>query len=216
MLTILYEDEDIIAVDKPSGISSIPERDRTIDSVVAMLENQASRKLFVVHRLDKEVDGVMLFAKTAAAHKHLNEAFFNRTVRKTYLALVHGTVVEDRGSVEKPLRQFGSGRMGVDEEKGKPSKTEFLILKREGPFTLLNAFPLTGRRHQIRVHLYNNGHPIVGDRLYGDTTLQRRFPRLMLHSQTITFTKADGTIRTIASLATGQFEKIVGEILTGP
>lgn len=216
MLPILYEDDDILAIDKPSGISSIPERDRTIASIVSLLEQQTDRKIFVVHRLDKEVDGVMLFAKTAVAHKFLNEEFFNRRVRKTYLVLVHGVVKEDRGSIEKPIRQFGSGRMGVDEKSGKQSKTDYDVLKREGPYTLLKAFPVTGRRHQIRVHLYHSGHPIVGDRMYGDAALSQRFPRLMLHAQSITFKKRDGAELIVASRTTEQFEKTAAEICTGP
>jgi len=216
MLPILYEDEDILAIDKPSGISSIPERNRTIDSIVTLLEKQTGRKIFVVHRLDKEVDGAMLFAKTAAAHKFLNGEFLNRIVRKTYLALVHGAMTEGRGSIEKAIRQFGSGRMGVDEEKGKPSKTDYLVLKREGPYTLVNAFPVTGRRHQIRVHLYHSGHPIVGDRMYGDPAVAKRFPRLMLHAQSIAFKKTDGAELVVASRATGEFEKTVEGLLSAP
>lgn len=216
MLPVLYEDDDILAIDKPSGISSIPERDRAISSIVSLLEQQTDRKIFVVHRLDKEVDGVMLFAKTAAAHKFLNEEFFNRLVRKTYLVLVHGAVKEDCGSIEKPIRQFGSGRMGVDEKLGKPSKTDFEVQKRDGLFTLLKAFPVTGRRHQIRVHLYHSGHPIVGDRMYGDAATSLRYPRLMLHAQSITFKKRDGAELIVASRTTEQFEKIAADIFSAP
>lgn len=212
MLPILYEDEALCAVDKPSGISSIPERDRTIESIVSLLEKQMGRKIFVVHRLDKEVDGVMLFAKTVAAHKYLNGEFFNRKVRKTYLAFVYGTMKDGHGSIEKPIRQFGSGRMGVDEEKGKPSRTDYVVLKTEGNYTLLRVFPVTGRRHQIRVHLYHIGHPIVGDRMYGDAATALRFPRLMLHAQSIAFQKPDGAELIVASLATGQFETLVTEL----
>lgn len=216
MLPILYEDEDLCAVDKPPGISSIPERDRTIASIVTLLEKQMGGKIFVVHRLDKEVDGVMLFAKTVAAHKYLNEKFLNRTVRKTYLALAHGAMTEGHGSIDKPIRQFGSGRMGVDEEKGKPSTTDYVVLKTEGRYTLLQVFPVTGRRHQIRVHLYHSGHPIVGDRMYGDAAASLRFPRLMLHAQSIAFQKPNGAELTVTSRATGLFETIVTELSSAP
>jgi 23S rRNA-/tRNA-specific pseudouridylate synthase len=103
--------------------------------------------------------------------------------------------------------------MGVDEKTGKPCKTDFVVLKRECRFTLVHAFPVTGRRHQIRVHLYHIGHPIVGDRMYGDTTLQRRFPRLMLHAESIAFTKADGSGLVVESAATELFEKSVRDLL---
>ncbi|MBN2188447.1 MAG: RluA family pseudouridine synthase [Chitinispirillaceae bacterium] len=192
MITVLYEDDDILAVDKPAGIASIPERNRSVESVKAMLEKQLGQKLFVVHRLDKEVSGVMLFAKTAAAHRYLNEAFFNRNVHKTYRALVLGAVKEDKGEIDAPIRQFGSGRMGVDKKKGKPSLTRFEVLERSGACTLLRAFPLTGRRHQIRVHLYHIGHPVAGDPLYGDKNLRKDYSRLMLHAEKIQFKNPGG------------------------
>jgi tRNA pseudouridine32 synthase / 23S rRNA pseudouridine746 synthase len=216
MIPILYEDEDILAIDKPSGVSSIPERDLAVDSVVALLEKQLGRKLFVVHRLDKEVSGVMLFAKTPAAHRLLNGEFMDRRVCKTYLALVHGMMEDERGSMEKPIRQFGSGRMGVDESKGKPSRTDYAVIKKSDRFTCVEARPLTGRRHQIRVHLYHGGHPIVGDRMYGDKTVQAAFPRLMLHAKAIAFKKADGGELVVASPATEEFEKTVADLFSTP
>jgi RluA family pseudouridine synthase len=192
MIPVLYEDDDIIAVDKPAGTASIPERDRAKETVLSLLEKQTGRKLFIVHRLDKDAGGVMLFAKTADAHRYLNEEFFNRNVSKTYLALVHGTVQEDKGEIDRPLRQFGSGRMGVDEKKGKPSLTKYEVIKRSDDRTLVHAYPVTGRRHQIRVHLYHIGHPIVGDQRYGDRNVQKNFPRLMLHAERIEFTSKNG------------------------
>jgi tRNA pseudouridine32 synthase / 23S rRNA pseudouridine746 synthase len=185
MLTPLYDNDDIVAIDKPTGISSIPERDLGVESVLTILEKQLGQKLFIVHRLDKEVSGVLLFARNAAAHRFLSLAFEKRAVKKTYRAIVHGRVADERGVIDKPLRQFGSGRMGVDESKGKPCVTEFAVIERNGDFTLLNAFPLTGRRHQIRVHLYSIGHPIAGDPLYGDKAVQQKFPRLLLHAEKI-------------------------------
>lgn len=187
MIPVLYEDDGIIAVDKPAGISSIPERDLSVESVLSILEKQIKQKLFIVHRLDKEVSGVMLFAKNALAHKYLNEEFFGRNVKKTYLALTLGTIHEAKGKIDKPIRQFGSGRMGVDEKKGKPSLTRYEVLKRFDAHTLLYACPVTGRRHQIRVHLYHLGHPVAGDPLYGDRNIQKNYPRLMLHAERIQF-----------------------------
>jgi len=192
MVPILYEDDDVIAVDKPVGVASIPERDRSKNTVQSLLEKQLGRKPFIVHRLDKEVGGVMLFAKNPETHKYLNEAFFNRNVHKTYRALVHGTIQEPKRSIDRPIRQFGSGRMGVDEKRGKPSCTNFEVIKRLDQRTLIRAYPVTGRRHQIRVHLYHIGHPIVGDRLYGDRELQKTYPSLMLHSERIEFTSRNG------------------------
>jgi tRNA pseudouridine32 synthase/23S rRNA pseudouridine746 synthase len=205
MIPILYEDDDIIAVDKPAGVASIPERDRAKDTVLSLLEKQTGRKLFIVHRLDKEVGGVMLFAKNPAAHKYLNDAFFARNVHKTYRALVHGVLKEEKGSIDRPIRQFGSGRMGVDEKKGKPSLTKYEVIKRFDDRTLIHAYPVTGRRHQIRVHCYHIGHPIAGDKLYGDKTLQKGCARLMLHAERIEFTSRNGATITVESKVPEEF-----------
>jgi RluA family pseudouridine synthase len=205
MLPILYEDDDLIAVDKPAGVASIPERDRSKETVQSLLEKQLGRKPFIVHRLDKEVGGVMLFAKNPATHKYLNEEFFNRNVHKTYRALVHGTLQEGKGSIDRPIRQFGSGRMGVDEKRGKPSCTNYEVIKRTDDRTLLHAYPVTGRRHQIRVHLYHIGHPIVGDRLYGAKDLQKSHPCLMLHSERLEFTSRNGLLIAVNSKVPEEF-----------
>jgi RluA family pseudouridine synthase len=145
------------------------------------------QKLFVVHRLDKQVSGVILFAKNAETHRYLNQLFEQRKVHKTYLALVHGIIEEDRGTIDKPLRRFGSGRMGEDQEKGKPCITQYTVERRCSGYTLLRVHPQTGRKHQIRAHFFSIGHPIVGDTLYGDKSLQKSYPRLMLHALAIRF-----------------------------
>ena len=186
MLPLLYEDDDILAVTKPEGLATIPERRPTGDSLVERLAEQLAIRLYVVHRLDKEVSGVVLLAKHAAAHRWLNDQFSARAVEKTYIALAHGRVGPDRGVIDLPLRQFGSGRMGIDHRRGKPSISRFAVMRRTAAFTLLEIAPVTGRRHQIRVHLYASGHPIVGDRRYGDVARQRPFARLMLHARQVT------------------------------
>ena len=186
-LEILYDDENLIAINKHEGIASIKENDTTKDSIHSLLEKKYSKKFFIVHRLDKEVSGVILFAKNAVTHKMLNKQFAGRTVKKSYLALVYGNVDKNEGSITKAIREFGSGRMGVDEKNGKPSSTNFKILKRFKEYTLLELNPSTGRRHQLRVHLYSIGHSIVGDSRYGDKETQKNFPRIMLHAQSIKF-----------------------------
>jgi 23S rRNA-/tRNA-specific pseudouridylate synthase len=113
----------------------------------------------------------------------LNQQFEGRTVRKLYLALAHGRIPQDSGFIDKPLRAFGSGRMGVDAARGKESATAYSVLERLAACTLVEARPFTGRRHQLRVHLYSIGHPLVGDGRYGDLQAQSRFPRLMLHAR---------------------------------
>ena len=184
-IEIVYEDESIVAANKPEGLASISESDTSISTLHSLLEQKYSQKLFVVHRLDKEVSGVILFAKNAKTHKLLNQQFSNRTVNKSYIALVHGNVKKDSGIINKPIREFGSGRMGIDEKKGKPSSTSFKVLRRFEKYSLLELKPTTGRRHQLRVHLYSIGHPIAGDIRYGDKKEQEKFPRLMLHAKEI-------------------------------
>jgi tRNA pseudouridine32 synthase/23S rRNA pseudouridine746 synthase len=197
MLTTLFETADILAVDKPIGLASIPERDAAKESLLALLSVSCAQKLYVVHRLDKDVSGVILFAKNAAMHRHLNERFANRAVQKTYLALVHGRLEHSNGAIDKPLRSFGSGRVAVDPRRGKPSVTEYTVAGRVGPYTLVKVMPLTGRRHQIRAHFFHLGHPLVGDPRYGDKGLQRQFSRLMLHAHRIEFTLPDGAVITV-------------------
>jgi RluA family pseudouridine synthase len=221
MLPILYQNDDIIAVDKPPGLASIPERDKTKESVLAQLSRAYPHKIYVVHRLDKNASGVILFAKNARTHKYLSRQFSSRTVKKTYLALVQGVVAEGRGVIDKPLRQFASGRVAVDSERGKPSVTEFEVVERFGSYTLVRAHPLTGRLHQLRVHFCSIGHPIVGDRVYGQarsTTDEargtRHEARLMLHAERIIFRLPSGEELTIESPIPDFFAQVVESLRT--
>ena len=180
-IPILHEDAEIVVVDKPIGISSIPERDLAVPSVQRSLEASRGERLFVVHRLDKEVSGILVFARNEQTHRTLSLAFEQRRVHKTYVALAHGVIKAD-GVIDKPIAQFGSGRMGVHEKKGKPSRTEFRVVERYTAHTLVHAHPLTGRRHQLRVHFYAIGHALCGDPRYGDANESTKWPRLMLHA----------------------------------
>ena len=182
MIPVLFENDDLLAVDKPEGLASIPERAKGRDSLVSLLSPKFRDRLYIVHRIDKEASGVILFAKNASAHRFLNEQFSTRAVKKTYLILIHGNIHEGEGVIDKPLRQFGSGRVGIDPKRGKPSETGFHVLDRFHSHALVEAHPVTGRRHQIRVHFYSIGHPVAGDLLYGDKAVQKRYPRLMLHA----------------------------------
>ena len=208
MASILFKDQDIVAVDKPEGLATIPERNRDQQCLLYELELQLGQKLFIVHRLDKEVSGVVVFAKNAMAHKFLNEQFSKRTIDKTYVALVHGIMNKDSEIIRTPIRMFGSGRMGVDEKRGKECTTSFQVQQRCAAFTLVQVHPLTGRRHQIRVHLYSIGHPIVGDRHYGNKIEQQQFPRLMLHAMQIMLQLPDGTAKMIEAAVPGSFSQL--------
>ena len=195
-IAIVHEDPRLLVVNKPDGVSSIPERDPGVPNVQKILEAARCERLFIVHRLDKEVSGILLFARDAEAHRALSMAFEGRRVEKTYAAVAHGVLVEDAGVIEKPIAQFGSGRMGVDEKKGKPSRTEWRVVRRHAAHTEVEAHPISGRRHQLRVHFYAIGHPLVGDPRYGDPKEQARWGRLLLHSLRVTLPHPDGGERT--------------------
>ena len=179
-IRIVYEDAEVLAAEKPAGQPAIPGRGDIGAPFNAALEARLGRTLFIVHRLDRDAGGLMIFAKTAAAHARLCAQFESRKARKSYLALVEG-VVALPGESDKPLRLFGSGRVGVG-EGGKPSVTKYSVRAAGRGCTLLTVEPVTGRRHQIRAHLYAAGHPILGDRLYGRDRPVGGAPRLMLHA----------------------------------
>lgn len=185
MLRIVYEDPCLLAADKPAGLLVIPGRGPESGPVLLdAVSRHIGAKAFVVHRIDRETSGLVLFAKDAATHAALSKLFEKRRVRKSYLAVVLG-VVPAPGRIAAPIREFGSGRMGVD-PRGKDAETRYRPLRTWGepPVTLLEVEPRTGRRHQIRVHLYSIGHPVLGDAQYG-----RERPggsaRLMLHAHVL-------------------------------
>jgi len=206
---VLFENDAILAVDKPEGVVSISEGGKGGLPELLRERGVYVGRLYPVHRLDREASGVIVFAKNPAAHRFLNGEFDRREVRKTYLALVHGVIPSNRGIINKPIREFGSGRMGVDEKLGKSSSTEFKVYERMKGYTLVRAYPLTGRRHQIRVHLYSLGHPIVGDPRYGDRALQEKFPRLMLHAMIIELDLPGGERQRIEAPAPESFDAVL-------
>lgn len=170
-ITVLYEDEKVVVVDKPAGIPVVPERRRWRKTVVDLLPAEVShgKKLKVVHRLDKHTSGALLLAHDRETKRALCAAFMNREIHKEYLALVRGRFAEDEGEIDVPIAKDRRHalRMVVDEHKGKPSLTRFRIEQRLDGYTWLRLFPVTGRTHQLRVHLAHRGFPILGDALYG-------------------------------------------------
>jgi len=208
---ILYNDSAMIAVNKPEGIPTVSGCSREGISLIDMLQSHTGEKLYIVHRLDKGASGAVVFAKTRAMHTYLNCLFAERLVQKYYLALAHGRVEPPSGVIDLPLRQFGSGRTGVDHEGGKPSVTKYETVKNFPHYTLLKVKIETGRRHQIRAHFYAIGHPLVGDTRYGDKNMQSRFPRLMLHSLSLELPMSDGTSRRIEAPLTESFNSFLEE-----
>ncbi len=187
-IKIIYENKDFIVILKPEGILTIKGRGSlSFEKTVVDYLREKYHQIFVVHRLDKDTSGIILFAKNKTAHKNFSSKFEKREIKKFYLVLVYGNIKEDFFEIKLPLREYSSGRVGICEEKGKMAITQFKVLKRFENYTLLEASPITGKRHQIRVHLYARGHPVVGDKFYGDIKRQMVYPRMMLHSYKIEF-----------------------------
>jgi len=181
-LLVVHEDERLIAVSKPAGQLVIPGRGETdVRPLCQQVEARAGQRVFVVHRLDRDASGLVVFAKDAATHRSLSLSFEKRDVRKTYWVVVKGQMTEG-GRIDKPLHAFGSGRMGID-SRGKPSLTEYRIKRNFLNSTWLEVEPHTGRRHQIRVHFYSLGHPVLGDVYYGLERPVEGVSRLMLHAR---------------------------------
>jgi RluA family pseudouridine synthase len=207
---IIFEDARLIALDKPAGQLVIPGRGPGKgETLQAEAERHTGAKLFVVHRIDGEASGLVLFVKDAEAHRGLCAQFAKRQVRKTYRALVLGVVAED-ALIKAPIKEFGSGRMGVHPE-GKPAQTTLRVLARHASSTLLEAEPHTGRRHQLRVHLYHAGHPILGDTVYGKERPVGGTPRLMLHAFKAQFLHPDGQAMTLEAPLGADFEEVLRE-----
>lgn len=186
-LSIIYQDNDIVVIDKPSGLLSVPGRElHHRDSATTRLMRVLPTAL-VVHRLDMDTSGIMLFALNKAAQSSLSKQFQARTTSKKYLARVYGIPKSDSGSVDLPLICDWPNRplQKVDYEVGKPSLTHWQLLEKNSNSSLIELTPITGRSHQLRVHMQQIGHPILGDRFYGKPDALSMAPRLNLHAFTL-------------------------------
>ena len=218
-LKILHEDRDIIVVDKSSGLLTVgseKERDRTayaaVTNFVRKGVEKSSNRVFIVHRLDRETSGVLVFAKHEDAKRVLQSTWLD--FQKTYYAVVHGKMPKAQGRVESYLAESGVHKMYSTKNKadGKLSTTEYKVVKEAGDFSLLEVNILTGRKHQIRVHLADSGCPVVGDKKYGlsDKEKGMGIKRLALHAATLRlahpFSKEE---MTFTAETPGYFESIL-------
>ncbi|MCE9685689.1 bifunctional tRNA pseudouridine(32) synthase/23S rRNA pseudouridine(746) synthase RluA [Shewanella sp. AS16] len=188
-LEILYQDKDIMVVNKPSGLLSVPGRDPAhSDSIYSRILAQHPNSQ-IVHRLDMATSGVMVVALRRSAERELKRQFRDRETHKIYFARVAGHVSAPC-SVELPLICDWPNRpkQKVDHQLGKPSLTHVEIISRGRRSTLVRLTPITGRSHQLRVHMMALGHPILGDGFYADPLAKSLAPRLLLHAAELSFT----------------------------
>lgn len=191
----LYQDDDIVVVSKPAWLLSVPGRGADkIDSVAHRVQ-QRHPDARTVHRLDWATSGVMMMALNPDAHRNLNKQFAERTTQKRYIAVVAGVVEKDAQTIDMPLRCDWENRprQVVDWAQGKPSQTQVKVDERDSDSdrqqTRLILTPITGRSHQLRVHLQQIGHPIIGDQLYAPPRWRDTSPRLLLHAEWLQVTQ---------------------------
>jgi tRNA pseudouridine32 synthase / 23S rRNA pseudouridine746 synthase len=189
-LAIVYEDEYVIAVNKPTGLLSVPGRTSDLQDSVLTRLRELYPEIYAVHRLDRDTSGILLLARDKPTHRHLSQQFEARQIRKVYEAILGGRIESEQGSIDLPLwgDTLDRPRQRVDFNQGKPSLTKFQVLGQIDGYTRIEFFPVTGRSHQIRVHAADPrglGVAILGDGLYG---CQADVERLHLHARELNFT----------------------------
>jgi 23S rRNA pseudouridine1911/1915/1917 synthase len=220
---IIYEDEDIVAINKPAGLV-VHSDGKTVEPSVTdwFLEKYPAAKGVgeplgdiirpgIVHRIDRETSGVLLLAKTKEGHAHLKEQFQNREIEKIYHAFLYGNLKEDHGSINLKIERSRSDfRKRIAGREGREALTYFQVLNRGEGFTFVEAKPRTGRTHQIRVHFKYIHHPVVADRLYAPSQEPiLGFSRLALHAREIVFSNIKGEKITLTAPYPADFQMAV-------
>ncbi|MGR3314174.1 RluA family pseudouridine synthase [Roseovarius indicus] len=192
-IKVLHEDHEIVVVDKPSGLLSVPGKGEHLADCLLSRVQEAYPMALLVHRLDRDTSGVMIFALSPHAQRHLGLQFEKRQTKKTYVARVWGRLEPRKGTVDLPLIVDWPNRpkQMVCHETGKPAVTDWRVQRYEEDETRVRLMPKTGRSHQLRVHMLALGHPILGDPFYAEGAA-REFPRLMLHSEELRLRHPDG------------------------
>ena len=218
-LVILYEDWDILVVVKPAGLLTVATETEKLCTVHFALKDyirkgcaKSRKEIYVVHRLDKQTSGVLIFAKTETAKRNLQGRW--QETEKEYLAVIHGRLAERSGTITSYLTENKASQVvytTTDTIKGKLSRTTYKVLRETKRFSLLEVHPLTGRKNQIRVHLADIGHPVVGDRKYGKKN--ERYDRMALHARSIAFNHPFNGKRLFFEAEVPEyFDKLVGRI----
>jgi len=188
-LDVIHQDDRIIVLNKPTGLLSVPGiGPEKLDCLAsrAQCEFPGAR---IVHRLDRDTSGVIVMALDAEAHRELSRQFHDREVQKVYIAIVAGIVEQDEGKIDLPMRKDMDPENApcqiIDHERGRAAVTNYRVLKRDADCSRLELRPITGRSHQLRLHLQSIGHPILGDNLYSPPEVIALADRLMLHAQSL-------------------------------
>jgi len=218
-ITILHEDKDILVVEKPCGLLTMgTERDKTrtvhtiLNDYVRKGDPRSRNRVYIVHRLDRETSGILIFARSETAKTFLQEDWQNTD--KFYLTIVYGSLTEKKGTISSYLAENSAFSVysTPDPSTGKLSHTEYAVLKEFKGLSLLEIHLLTGRKHQIRVHLSEQGHPLVGDKKYGKRN--DAYGTLALHARSISFTHPVSRKRLTFTTATPDFfSRLVGTIV---
>ena len=191
-MEVLHEDHELIVVNKPAGLLSVPGKGEHLADCLLTRVQTAFPTALLVHRLDRDTSGVMVFAATPGAQRHLGLQFEKRQTKKAYVARVHGRMEEAEGTIELPLIVDWPNRprQMVCHETGREAITGFKRLKAEDAESRVRLFPRTGRSHQLRVHMAESGHPILGDPFYSENA--GAWPRMMLHAEELRLRHPDG------------------------
>lgn len=217
-ISILYEDKEVIVVEKPSGLLTMGtdrDKSRTVHSIlndyVRKGDPRSRNRVYIVHRLDRETSGILIFARSESVKKILQENW--QDTDKYYLTIVHGVLTNKEGTISSYLAENSAYSVysTADPSSGKLSQTEYTVLKECNGLSLLEIHLLTGRKHQIRVHLSEKGHPVAGDKKYGKRN--DAYATLALHARSITFTHPVSRKRlTFATAVPDIFVRLVGTI----